>query len=300
MITPEYLKPGDKVGLVAPARSVSPDQMEAFLELMKSWELEVIPGQHLYDVHHIFAGREFFRTDDLQTMLDHRQVKAVFCARGGYGTLQIIDNVCWEGLMKYPKWVVGFSDITVLHGQLHNRCQMKSIHAPMPFNFYLNKLTSESIESLKGALFGPPVSYTWENRPFTRSGKARGMLVGGNLSLLFAMQGSSSEFPLEDKILFIEDVDEYLYHLERMLISLKRSGRLSRLAGLVVGGMTELKDNPVPFGKSIEEIIYGVTDHVSYPVALGLPAGHGDENRALVLGATVELEVGEKQTLQYL
>ncbi len=299
-ITPDPLKPGDKVGIIAPARSVAPEEMEPAIAQLRSWGLEVALGKHLYKKHRQFAGREIDRMDDLQAMMDDKEIKAIFCARGGYGTLQIIDSLCIENLVRYPKWVVGFSDITVLLSHLMQRCRIKTIHGIMPYNFIHNKLAPESIESLRKALFGESLKYQWKGHELNRKGTAQGILTGGNLSLLYAMIDSPSEVDGEGKILFIEELDEYLYHIERMMIALKRSGRLSRLAGLIIGGLTDLKDNQIPFGKTVEEIIADTTNDFSYPLAFGLPSGHEDTNLSLILGNEVILDVNKDVTLKFL
>lgn len=296
---PDYLKIGDKVVLVAPARSVLPAEMETAVRLLESWGLIVVAGDHVWDVHHSFAGRDMDRIDDFQTALDDPTVKAVFCARGGYGTLRIVDALCWEGFRSHPKWIVGFSDVTVLHGHIQRHCSMQSLHAPMPYSFFHGQPSPQTVDSLKAALFGGQLSYTWPQQPLTRAGKATGILTGGNLSLLYAMIGTPSEPDYEGCILFIEDLDEYLYHIDRMMLSLKRAGRLSRLAGMLVGGMTEMKDNKVPFGYSAEEIIAETVEDFDFPLAFGFPAGHGNSNLSLKMGAEVTLVAGEINSLYF-
>ena len=297
MKSPDYLKVGDKVGIVAPARSVAPEQVEAAIDTLQSWGLEVKQGKHLFDVYHQFGGKDHYRADDLQYMLDDPEIKAIFCARGGYGAVRIIDSLCWDGLKKYPKWIVGYSDITVIHGHVQRQVGMQTIHAVMPYNFYHNRLTEESINSLKKVLFGETVEYTWETCSLNRKGRFTGIVAGGNLSILYATIASPSEFDVEGKILFIEDLDEYLYHIERMMIALRRAGRLSRLGGLIVGGMTDMKDNRVPMGWNAYEIIANVVADFDYPVSFGFPAGHGDVNYAFYLGRQAEFICDNEQKL---
>ncbi|MHC1706831.1 MAG: LD-carboxypeptidase [Bacteroidales bacterium] len=299
MKSPGYLKVGDKVGIVAPARSITPGQIEACLTVLKSWGLEVIFGKHLFDVFHQFGGKDIHRADDLQTMLDDKNIMAIFCARGGYGTMRIIDNLCWDGLKKNPKWLVGFSDITVIHSHIQRKAGLQTLHAVMPFNFYHNNLTKDSIESLRKALFGETLEYTWKGHELNRTGHIKGIVAGGNLSMLYAMIDSPSEFDYEGKILFLEDLDEYLYHIERMMLALRRAGRLSRLGGLIVGGMTDMKDNTIPFGWDAFEIIADVVKDFDYPVSFGFPAGHGDENMSLYLGREAEFICDNESRLMY-
>ncbi len=300
MKSPDYLKIGDKVALVAPARKVEASQMEKAISVFRSWGLEVVCGKHLYSSWHPFAGKDFQRTNDLQHALDDPSVRAVFCARGGYGSLRIVDQLCWSDFRKSPKWLVGFSDMTVLHGHINRQCGIQSLHAPMPYNFFLNQLTDDSLESLRKALFGEPLQYQWPSHPLDIGGKAVGLLSGGNLSILAAIRGTASAFETENTILFIEDLDEYLYHIDRMMLSLKRSGYLSRIRALVAGGLTDLKDNETGFGKSAEEIIRECVEDFEIPLVFGFPAGHLDNNMSLPLGCEVVLETGSENTLTFI
>ena len=229
-------------------------------------------------------------------MLDDDSIRAIVSARGGYGTLRIIDSLNFSSFKKTPKWIVGFSDITVLHSHIHWNCNVETIHSAMPINFDKEE---ESVETLRKALFGKEIFYELPSHKLNREGEAIGELVGGNLSLLYALQGSVSDISTESKILFIEDVGEYLYHIDRMMISLKRSDKFSRLAGLVVGGMSDLKDNLVPFGKTVEEIILDTVKEFDYPVCFGLPSGHEEKNVALFLGRKAKLSVGSKVKLLF-
>lgn len=299
MKAPDYLKVGDKVGIVAPARSVKPEELETFITVLKSWGLEVNFGKHLFDVFHQFAGKDHHRADDFQQMLDNKEIRAIFCARGGYGTVRIIDQLCWDDFKKSPKWIVGYSDITVLHGHIQRQTGIQTLHGPMPHSFYHKRQTKQTLDSLRKALFGEPLQYTWPLHPLNRPGKAKGIVAGGNLSMLYAILDSPSEFDLENKILFIEDLDEYLYHIERMMIALRRAGRLSRLAGLIVGSMVEMKDNKIPLGWNSEEIVAQTVADFDYPVTFGFPSGHGRNNLSLVLGGEAELITGNHQQLTF-
>jgi muramoyltetrapeptide carboxypeptidase len=295
MITPPYLKKGDKIGIVASARKVSRDELEPAISAFKNWGLEVILGKNLFQAEDQFAGTDQERTQDLQTMLDDPSIKAIIGARGGYGTLRIIDQLHFDLFKKHPKWIVGYSDITVLHSHIH-RLNIETLHATMLINFAKDGASSDS---LKRALFGELKVYEIPAHTLNRKGIAQGELVGGNLSLLYALTGSASDLDTRGKILFIEDLDEYLYHMDRMMLNLKRSGKLNALAGLVVGGISDMKDNKIPFGKTAEELILDAVKEFDYPVCFHFPAGHVDTNLALYLGRTIQLEVGEKVKLQF-
>jgi muramoyltetrapeptide carboxypeptidase len=287
MITPPYLKKGDKIGIAATARKVSMDELKPAITAFKSWGLEVVPGKNVFQSQDQFAGTDRERAEDLQTMLNDPSIKAIIGARGGYGTLRIIDRLNFDELKKHPKWVVGFSDITVLHAHIHN-LGIETLHAKMLINFTKDEASSET---LKRALFGALHQHVTPPHVLNRKGTAEGELVGGNLSLLYAIAGSVSDLDTRGKILFIEDLDEYLYHVDRMMMNLKRSGKLDALAGLVVGSMSDMKDNKIPFGKNAEEIILDAVKEFNYPVCFQFPAGHVDTNLALYLGRKVRLEV---------
>jgi muramoyltetrapeptide carboxypeptidase len=295
MITPAYLKKGDKIGIVACARKVSEEEMLPAISTLKQWGLEVVPGKSLFKADHQFGGTDQERAADLQQMLDDPSIKAIIGARGGYGTLRIIDALNFDAFKKHPKWMIGFSDITVLHAHIHN-LQMETLHAKMLLNFVKNEPSSAALRS---ALFGELKAYTHFSHPLNRKGKASGALVGGNLSLLYAINGSASDIDTNGKILFLEDLDEYLYHVDRMMLNLKRAGKLAHLKGLVVGGMTDMKDNQIPFGKNAEEIILDAVKEYSYPVCFNFPAGHVDENLPLYFGRSVNLKVGNQVELSW-
>ena len=295
MTIPSYLKKGDKIGIVACARKISKKELQPAIDILKGWGLEVVLSKNLFNSYHQFSGTDEQRTEDLQTMLDDASVKAVISARGGYGTVRIIDNLDFTTFKKNSKWIVGYSDITVLHSHIHN-FGIETIHATMLVNFEKNE---EAAETLRKSLFGEIINYEFQSHSLNRKGIAEGLLVGGNLSLLYALTGSDSDINTKGKILFIEDLDEYLYHVDRMMMNLKRSGKLNELAGLVVGGMTDMKDNAVPYGKSAEEIILDAVKEYNYPVCFNFPAGHIERNLALYFGRNYALNVGEKSTLNY-
>lgn len=287
MLVPASLAKGDTILVIGTARARNKAALAPALKILKSWGLKVITGKHLYQQHHQFAGTDTERAVDLQWAINHPSAKAVLVAGGGYGTLRIIDSVDVKPLLKFPKWFIGYSDTTVLHARLL-RAKIACIHGTMAFQFTKNKEATESLHSL---LFGNEVSYKTPKHPLNRTGTASGKLVGGNLSLIYALSGSKDDLSTKNKILFIEDLDEQLYHIDRMMLQLKRSGKLKHLAGLVVGGMTEMKDNAVPFGKTAEEIILDAVKEYSYPVCFNFPAGHIDQNMALCFGKKVEITV---------
>ncbi len=287
MKTPEFLQKGDKVGIIATARKISKAEIIPATELLKKWGLEVVFGKHLFTENNQFAGTDEERAFDLQTMLDDVTIKAIIVARGGYGTVRIIDKIDFTSFIKQPKWIVGYSDVTVLHSHVHT-LNIETIHATMPINFLKNEQATESLHS---ALFAKKLEYYVAPSSLNRLGQTQAILVGGNLSLIYSLIGSPSEIDTAGKILFLEDLDEYLYHVDRMMMTLKRAGKLTHLAGLVIGGMTDMKDNTIPFGKTAEELIFDAVKEYHYPVCFNFPAGHVDKNMALFLGSTISLEV---------
>ena len=290
MLVPPFLKPKDSVAVVAPARKVSRDDLAPALQLIKQWGLKPILGKNLFNDYNQFAGTDTERLSDLQEALDDPRIKAVFCARGGYGTSRIIDEVRFDRLPKHPKWIVGFSDITILHCRLHG-LGIQSLHAPMPIRFTGSTDADTSTEELRKILFGENIRYTITPSSLNILGKARGQLIGGNLTLLHLTIGTSCDIDTEGKILFIEDLDEYLYHIDRMMVHMKRAGKLAGLAGMLVGGMNDMHDNPIPFGKTAYEIIRQHTEAYGYPVCFNVPAGHELRNVPLRFGATAVLNV---------
>lgn len=293
MTTPPYLKSGDKIAIVAPARKVKVSEMEPAISIFRGWGLQIVTGPHLFGEYHQFSGSDEDRAADLQMMLDDTEIKAIVCARGGYGTVKIIDNLNFTKFEQNPKWIVGFSDITVLHSHIQSMFGIETIHAAMPVNFAESGTDDQSLESLRQALFGELKPYRLPVHPLNISGSASGLLVGGNLSILYSLIGSPSDIDTNGKILFLEDVDEYLYHLDRMMMNLKRTGKLSGIKGLIVGGLADMKDNAIPYGKSGEEIIFSYAKELDIPVCFGFPAGHIPDNRSLFMGREAELVVGE-------
>ena len=290
MIIPEKLKIGDKIGIVSTARKITLEELKAAILILESWGLEIVLGQNLFKENNQFSGTVEQRTTDLQSMIDNDAIKAILCTRGGYGTVQIIDNINFYSLQKKPKWIIGYSDVTVLHSHLNN-LGIASLHATMPINFSNN--SNESLQSLKNSLLGRSNRIECKSHDFNRLGQVDAEIVGGNLSILYSLLGSNSDIDTEGKILFIEDLDEYLYHIDRMMMNLNRNGKLAKLKGLIVGGMNDMNDNEIPFGKSVEEIILEHTKEYDYPICFGFPAGHINDNRGIKLGVQSVLKITE-------
>jgi muramoyltetrapeptide carboxypeptidase len=298
---PPFLQPGDCIGICAPARKVSPEEMKDGIDWLVSQGFQVKVSQHLYDENHQFSGTDEERAADLQSLIDDPKVKAIIFARGGYGWVRIIDNIDFSSLQKYPKWLIGFSDVTVLHSHLNIHISMCTLHAPMMINLMNEKRNEEATDTTIDILTGKNIRYSEKNlNALNRNGICEGELVGGNLSLLYALAGTPSDLATDGKILFIEDLDEYLYHIDRMMMQLKRAGKLKNLKGLIVGGMSDMRDNAISFGKSAVEIISEAVAEYNYPVCFDFPSGHIDRNLPLVLGADVRLEVGQSVELNFL
>ncbi|MEJ5053043.1 S66 peptidase family protein [Sphingobacterium sp. MYb382] len=294
MKIPEFLKKGDKVAIVCPASYIK-GNIDLALTILKDWGLVVEVGATVSSQFHQFGGTDALRTQDLQKALDNPEIKAVFAARGGYGTVRIIDHLDFSTFAKNPKWLIGFSDITVLHSHIHNQLGVATLHGQMPKSF--DDSSKEALESLHRALFGGKMDYSYEQTDFpNRSGDGTGELIGGNLAILQSILSSPSDGSYDGKVLFIEDVGESFYNIDRMLWTLKRAQKLDKLAGLIVGGFTSLKDSEPPFGQRFEEIILDKVQEFNYPVAFGYPAGHIDNNHTLVMGAKIELSVKNEET----
>lgn len=298
----DYLKKGDKIAIAAPARRISKAELVPAIGLFESWGLEVVLPEHLFNSDNQFAGDDNTRAQVMQGLLDDPSIKAVICARGGYGTVRIIDRLNFARFQKKPKWIVGYSDITVLHSHIHQNFSIETLHGIMPINIPADALGKiyPATDSLRKALFGKSLSYSCAPHPLNRVGVARGQLVGGNLSILYSLCGSGSEIDTAGKILFIEDLDEYLYHIDRMLMNLKRNGMFEHLTGLVVGQLSGMHDNAVPFGKTAEEIVWDCVREYQFPVCFNFPAGHnGTENQALILGRPARMEIGSQTRLYW-
>ena len=299
MIVPRYLEKGDKIGIIAPARCINFEEVHPSIRVFQKWGLEVVLGTNIFRRCNQFSGKDELRHADLQQMLDDDSIRAVICARGGYGTARIIDKLNFQGFCRNPKWIIGYSDITVLHSHIQRHFGIETIHATMPVNIVSDTVVSDSLETLKNAVFGKSLNYRVPRNPLSRSGDAEAILTGGNLSILYSLMGSVSELESSGKILFLEDVDEYLYHIDRMMMALKRAGKLDKIKGLIIGGMNRMNDNNVPFGRTANEIIEEATKEFSYPVCFDFPAGHGETNLALILGRTVKFSVNKEVTLAF-
>jgi muramoyltetrapeptide carboxypeptidase len=297
MITPPFLKPGDTVAIVCTARKFSAEEAKPAIELLDSWGLQVRLGNTIGLNNFQLGGTDAERAADFQAMMDDENIKAIWCARGGYGTVRIIDALDFTQFKKHPKWIIGFSDVTVLHSQLHVE-RVATMHAIMPFT--VPKAPEEVKETLRKALFGESVSYTIPSKAYDVKGKASGELVGGNISILNSLLGSKSSIDTGGKILFIEDLDEYLYHIDRMMYNLKRNGYFEKVKGIVVGSMSDMHDNEIPFGQNEVQIITAIASEYQIPIVFEFPAGHQVDNRALLLGKQVDFEVNEKEvTLKF-
>lgn len=296
MIVPSFLKPGDKIKIVSPAGKVEEEYIYRAVEWLSAQGYRPGLGSHVFGSHFRFAGTDSERLDDIQSAFDDPGVLAIICSRGGYGTVRIIDKLNLDGFFSHPKWLVGFSDITILH-LLLNKNRIASIHGAMP-RFFFNEAgkPNENLESLMQLLTGADLTYytapVAENRP----GKAVGELIGGNLSVISGMQGTGLELDTAGKILFLEETDEYLYHIDRMIHQLKLSGKFEKLAGLIVGDFTGVKDNEQPFGLTVNEIVAQAVEEYDFPVSFGFPAGHEEKNLPLTFGRIWELDVSKNRS----
>jgi muramoyltetrapeptide carboxypeptidase len=294
--TPPYLQKGNTIALVCPAGYMAIEKAQACIDTLQQWGYKVKLGNTLGgNSQTYFSGTDEERLADFQQMLDDDEVQAVLCARGGYGMSRIIDNIDFKKFKKQPKWIIGYSDITVLHSHLYSNYYIASVHAPMAGAFN-DELPNEYVTSLKNVLVGKKIKYSCPSHEFNKKGEAVGELVGGNLSLLTHLACTSSDLKTKGRILFIEDVGEYLYNIDRMLLQFKRSGKLSKLAGLIVGGFTDMKDTERPFGKTVYEIIRDAVKEYDYPVCFGFPLSHEKENYALKTGVGYKLKVAKSKT----
>ena len=291
MKIPPSLKKGDTIAILASARKNIDDNLKPAIDLLHSWGLEVVIGKTIGLDNNQLAGTDKERAADFQQQMDNPNIKAIWCVRGGYGTIRMIDLLDFTKFKQNPKWIVGFSDVTVIHSYINN-LNIATIHGAMPIT--VGKASQESIESLRKSLFGESLKYQIPFDTANRLGNAKGEIVGGNLSILYSLMGSNAQINCKGKILFIEDLDEYLYHIDRMMLSLKRCGCFDGLNGLIVGTMTKMKDNDIPWGKNANQIIEDVTKGYSFPVLYNFPAGHFRDNRALILGKQVSLEINKE------
>lgn len=293
MIIPPYLQKGDCIGIVAPARKISFAEIDFACKWLEKEGFRVVYEDTLFEEQHQFAGKDTIRRDAFQKMLDDPNIKAILCARGGYGSVRIIDQLDFTQFCKHPKWICGYSDVTVFHAHIHQNFGICTLHSTMLINMTETLSDSQSMITMVNALRGAPIDYSIACHPYNTIGSSTGTLVGGNLSMLYSLMGSPSEIDTKGKILVLEDLDEYLYHIDRMIVALKRAGKLEHLSGLIVGGMSEMRDNTIPFGETAEEIIIRHCKAYGYPICFGFPVGHIKENLALKMGVSVQLEVTE-------
>jgi muramoyltetrapeptide carboxypeptidase len=298
MIQPPYLKAGDTVAIVAPSGILKErtGEIEQAVALLNSWGLQVVLGKHIFNQANHFAGTDEERYEDFQNAMDDPTISAIWCARGGYGTVRILDKLNFTKFRKHPKWIIGYSDITALHNQL-NIEGFESIHAMMCTSLSddISEI-EETVSTFKDAIFGGTLSYTLMGSDFNRTGQVTAPLVGGNLTMLHTMLGSKTSIDLTGKILFIEEIGEYAYHIDRMLQSLKRAGYFDHCKGVIVGDITKVRENPTPWGTSIEQLIIDAFSEYDFPIAFNMPAGHEKDNRAMILGRTVDLVVGKDKS----
>lgn len=292
--SPDFLKKNDKIAILSTARKIDLKELEFSIKLLENWGLEVVLGNTIGEEFNQFAGDDKFRAKDLQNFLDRTEIKAILFARGGYGSIRIMDYIDFTGFTKNPCWLIGYSDISIIHALVNNYLGIQSIHASMPINFANN--TDLSLESLKKAIFGEKLKISFPSNALNRNGQVEGEIIGGNLSILYSLLGTKSSFNADNKILFIEDLDEYLYHVDRMIIALKRANKLNKIKALIVGGMSDMKDNNVPFGLSAEEIISEHCKEFDFPICFDAPCGHIKNNQALYFGRKATLTIVNKGT----
>ena len=289
---PKTLQKGSTVRIISTARRITETEVAPAVKVLESWGLNVEFGKHLYSHHHQFSGTDAQRLEDLQNALDADHVDAIWCARGGYGTVKLLDDIDFSAFEKKPKWVVGYSDVTGLLCHINQVLGISTLHATMPINIMhqLDQAHLDAINSMKRVLFGETLNYSFPRHNLTRQGDCTGSIIGGNLSIIYSILGSESCPNTAGKILFLEDLDEYLYHVDRMMTNLKRNGLLDRLSGLVIGGMTDMNDNTIKYGKTAEEIVWEHVNEYDYPVYFGFDAGHVARNLALPFGPEARIE----------
>lgn len=293
MKTPPKLEQEDQVAIVATARKVNKEELQPVINLLENWGLTAVIGYSIGLEENQFAGSDEERAEDFQRQLDNPNIKAIWCAKGGYGTVRILDQLDFTEFIKNPKWIIGYSDITALHSHIHN-IGISTLHAQICLN--IENKSNLTRETLRKSLFGEVVDYTFSHHKLNRNGIAEGEIIGGNLSVLFSLIGSKSDLDTRGKILFIEDLDEYLYHIDRMMQNLKRNDWFKNLNGLIIGGMSDMNDNAIPFGKTAEEIIAETVTDYDFPIAFNFPAGHIEDNRAIMLGNKISLKISSNES----
>ena len=296
--TPPYLKKGDTIAITCPAGYMPKEKAQTCIETIQQWGFEVMVGKTLGSKSkNYFSGNDETRLNELQAMLDDERIKAILCGRGGYGISRIIDQLDFTHFKKNPKWIIGFSDITLLHAHINRNLKIATLHAPMAAAFNNGENKNEFIDSLHKALVGKKSKYACKAHPFNKLGEAKGELIGGNLTLISHLIGTKSDIKTKNKILFIEDIGELIYSTDRMLHQLKRSGKLTNLSGLIVGGFTDVKDTERPFGKKVKELIKDILQDYDYPVCFDFPVGHKKENYALKIGGDFQLKITNTKVL---
>lgn len=288
MHQPTHLKTGDTICIISTARKITIEELTPAIEVFEGWGLKVKLGKNLFQEHHQFAGTTEQRVADLQAALDDSEIKAIVCARGGYGTVQLIDHIDFSMFQQNPKWLVGYSDITVLHNHINQNLGIETLHANMPISF--PKVgEDESTKTIQSALFGKEysINFELEEGSIAPTKQLQAPMVGGNLSIVYSLTGTSSQIDTKGKLLFLEDLDEYLYHIDRMMMNLKRAGFFEDCVGVLVGGMSDMNDNAIPFGSSAKETILNTLSEYNIPIVFGVPAGHINRNLALIMNREV-------------
>lgn len=291
MIIPSYLQSGDTVAIAAPARKISQEELAPAVAMLEKAGFNIYYDNRLFAQHHQFAGDETVRTAYFQDLLDNPEVKAIWCARGGYGSARIIDRLDFSFFCQHPKWICGYSDVTVFHNHIHRNFNIATLHTTMPISVKEGMYDTPATQTFIAALKGEPLSYELPLHPLNRLGNVTAPVVGGNLSMLYSLLGSPSDLNTDGKILFIEDLDEYLYHIDRMMTNLERNGKLAKLAGMLVGHLSDMHDNTIPYGKNAEEIVAEHCEGYNFPVFFNFPAGHLSDNRAIRLGLPMSIEI---------
>jgi muramoyltetrapeptide carboxypeptidase len=298
LIKPPFIKTGDTIAIVAPSGILKnrSEEIQKAKDLLNSWGLQVVVGKYVFQQNNHFAGTDDERCEDLQNALDDKSIKAIWCARGGYGTVRILDKLNYSKFRENPKWIIGYSDITALHNQIHNE-GFESIHAMMCTSLQDNfEEIEQTIQTFKDAMFGNALHYNLKGSTYNKPGTITAPLIGGNLTMLHTMLGSKTSIDTSGKILFIEEIGEYKYHIDRMLQSLKRAGYFNNCKRLLVGDISKLRTNTTLWGSSVEQLILDALDEFDFPIAFNMPAGHEKDNRALILGNTIKLTVSKDQT----
>jgi len=288
---PSYLKKGDTIGIVSLAGRCNKKHLQTAINTFEEWGLKTIIGKHLFDYENQFAASDKNRLADLNSMIEDNNIKAIISLRGGYGSVRLLDDINYSHLAKKPKWIIGFSDITAIHSAIAIKSNIASLHATMPVNFA--DCHPNTLDTLQNALFGNDLKYEIKSHKLNRNGNAKAEIVGGNLSVLYSLRGTEYDIDTNNKILFIEDLNEYLYHIDRMMMNLKLGGKLTNLNGLIVGAFSDMKDNDTKFGKTAYEIIADTVKEFNYPIIFDFKAGHIKENNALIFGIKTEINVNE-------